>query len=204
MPEEEKKAAKKTPEDWGEIEGVRPPIIKIKKDAVKEPELHYDREERLSMHSASKPKEIRGFFRTFLGFGQGGSRRRGRISPLFPVLLIAVAAIFIIRTMSGSRGGESIAGYGATLRADPYEGSLLVSVSFKPPTRRPAVAPTATVRFILPDTGEELILSGDLAGEAPAIRGKMHYTGKEKSIKAEVRIGSQTKTLTASIRPPSG
>ncbi len=199
---------RKPPEDWGEIEGVKPPVIRIKKDGVvdSDSELHYNREKRLAMGSARKPTPIMGFFRTFLGFGfRGSSRRgRGRFSPLLPVLVIAIAVVFVVKFSGRSPSPAGIAGYGAVLRADPFESSLLVSVSFTPPAKAPAVPQSATVRFQLPDTKEELIVSGELSGDAPAIRAKMHYTGKEKTITAEVRIGDQVKTLSASIRRPSG
>jgi hypothetical protein len=191
------------PEEWGEIEGIRPPIIHVKKGADVGTDYYYDKQKRLALASAPQPREIKGIFRTFLQMGRGRTPRRGGISVLFPVLIIALAAIVIFRFTGRTDGQDSISGYRAVLRADPYDSSLLVSVSLTPPARSSGDG-SVTVRFSLPDTGEELIVSSALAGELPVVRGKMHYTGKEKSVRAEVRIAGQSKTLVTSIRAPAG
>ncbi len=187
-----------------------PPILRIKRGAEIDKEYHYDRERRLSMPSASHPGEIRGFFRTFLNFG-GGARgsRRGVISSLLPVLIIVLAAIMVFRFVGRPADQAAISRFSVTLRASPYKDSLQVSVSFAPRTggARPApsepVPATATVRFILPDTGQELIVSDPVVEEGFVLRGRMQYTGKEKSLKAEIRVGKETKTLSTAVRPPA-
>jgi hypothetical protein len=188
---------------------MKPPQMKVKKDAVRDVVFHYSREKRLAMASAPKgPRSVSGgFFRGFF--------RRGRLPSLLPLLVIALVVVlgfkFIVPRSSSS---AVLSGYEAVLRASLYADALLVSVTFTPAagTRRNAGStsgsaagggpPTASVSFALPDTGERLLLSEAL-GEGPStMRGKMRYIGKERKLTAEVRLGGKAASLSLGLKKP--
>ncbi len=167
---------------------MKPPVLKVKKDADQEVVFHYSRDERLSRVSAPRgpSSQPRGFLR--------GLFRRGRVPAFLPLLVVIIALILVARGGFRSPGRAVIAGWEAVLRASPYEDSLLVSVTFlpEPGTPLPAEPPVASVVFVLPDTGERLLLSEGLGQGPSTIRGRMRYTGKEKKLTAEVRLSGQT------------
>ncbi len=177
------------PDDFEE----KPPILHIKKDAEKDVEFYYSREKRLMMESAPKSREIKGFFSGL--FRRGGRGGRG-LSPLFPVFIAALAIVLVFRFAPQPAHRAEIAGFQAVLRASIYGDSLLVSVSFDrgqgPDTR---TAENAFVRFMLPDTREELLVSQQLSEDVTVLRGSMPYSGGEKRILAEVRVAGTAKTL---------
>ncbi len=179
----------------------KPPILHIKKDAERDVEFHYSREKRLLMESAPKPREIKGFLSGL--FRRGGRGGRG-LSPLFPVFIAGLAIVLVFRFAPQPANRAEIAGFQAVLRASIYGDSLLVSVSFtrgKESGHGPdtPTAENAFVRFMLSDTGEELLVSQELSEDVTVLRGSMPYSGKEKKIIAEVSIGGTAKTLTLKL-----
>jgi hypothetical protein len=177
---------------------MKPPELKVKKDAERDVVFHYSREERLAMASAPRgPKTVSGdFFRGFF--------RRGRLPFLLPLLLVALAIVVLPRLVARSSSRATLSGYEAVLRVSPYADALLVSVTFTPGTgqKRPAEAPTASVTFDLPDTGERLLLS-EVLGDGPStIRGKMKYIGKERKLTAQVRVGEKAASLSLGLKKP--
>ncbi len=52
---------------------------------------------------------------------------------------------------------------------------------------------------MIPDTGEELLVSQELSEDVTVLRGSMPYTGMEKRIIAEVRVSGTAKTLTLKL-----
>jgi hypothetical protein len=176
---------------------MKPPLLKVKKDADRDVVFHYSREERLAMASAPKgPKSVSGgFFRGFF--------RRGRLPSLLPLLVVAVVVVLGFRFLvprSSSRA--TIAGYEAVLRASLYADALLVSVTFTPLAGRTSGPAIASLNFVLPDTGERLLLSEELGLEPSTIRGRMRYTGKERKLTAEVRLGGKTAGLSLGLKKP--
>ncbi len=178
---------------------MKPPELKVKKDAERDVVFHYSREERLAMASAPKgPRSVSGgFFRGFF--------RRGRLPSLLPLLVVALVVVvgfkFIVPRSSSS---ATLSGYEAVLRASLYADALLVSVTFTPLAgARSAAGPLdATVSFALPDTGERLLLSEALGDQPSTIRGRMKYIGKERKITAEVRLGGKAASLSLGLKKP--
>lgn len=161
------------------------------------------------MASAPKgPKSVSGgFFRGFF--------RRGRLPSLLPLLVVALVVVVGFKFIAPrSSSSATLSGYQAVLRASLYADALLVSVTFTPAAgaRRTAGSasgspagsgpPTASVSFVLPDTGERLLLSEALGEEPSTIRGKMRYIGKEKKLTAEVRLGGKAASLSLGLKKP--
>jgi hypothetical protein len=192
---------------------VKHPVLRIKKDAETDPVFHYDREKRLRLGSArSAPGSgivflggvFRGFFRGFLGgFRRGSGKGRGR-RRMLPVLLVVLAAVIVMRFIPRTSGRAVVAGQEAVLRATPFQDALLVSVTFTPRGRAggSAAGRETTVLFVLPDTGERLLVSEQL-GEGPStIRGRMRYTGGEKKLTADVRVADAHAGLRIALKKP--
>ena len=172
------------------------PVLTVKKDAERDVVFHYSREERLAMGSAPRGPSTggRGFLRGIL--------RRGRLPIFLPLIAIVIAMLVLASRGQGSAGRAAIAGYVAVLRASPYEDSLLVSVTFTPEKDRTQPLPTASVLFVLPDTGERLLVSEVLEPGPSTIRGRMRYNGKEKKLTAEVRVADRKADLSVGVKKP--
>ena len=185
---------------------MKPPRLKVKKDAERDVVFHYSREERLAMASAPRgPRSASGgFFRGFF--------RRGRLPSLLPLLVVALAVVVLFRVVPRSSSRATLSGYEAVLRASLHADALLVSVTFTPvagPQRTDGSASgspagdgslTATVSFELPDTGERLLLSEALGAGPSTIRGKMRYIGKERKLTAQVRVGEKAASLSLGLK----
>jgi hypothetical protein len=170
------------------------PILRIKKQAVVGPEYRYKREERLAHRTApQEPREIKGFFRGLYRRG----RRRGGLGSILIVILVVLAAVFVFRFAGQDPNRAELAGFQAVLRATVIKDSLSVSVTFDPSGGDAALV---VVRFLLPETGESLIVSRILPPEGDVFRGIMGYSGKEKKLSAEVRIGDSARTLNVEIQ----
>jgi|GEM_PF-2736874 len=145
----------------------------------------------------------------------GSPRRRGRFTYL-PLLILALALVFVFRVMPRpATNRAALMGWDVALRAMPYggagsggggqESALLVSVTFID-RARPAgdlnggQALRAAVRFLLPDTGEELSLSEDLVKSPTTLHGQMRYTERVRKVLATVRVGAETRTLSLAAR----
>lgn len=183
------------------------PVLRIKKDAEKDPVFYYEREKRLTRASAlRKPSSpgmglLGGFFRGFFQAFRGRGKMR-RI--LLPALLVVLAAVILPRLIPRTSGRAVVAGQEAVLRATPFQDALLVSVTFTARVRSaPAAAGReASVLFVLPDTGESLLVTGQL-GEGPStIRGRMRYTGVEKKLTADVRVANARAGLRVELKKP--
>jgi hypothetical protein len=131
--------------------------------------------------------------------------RRGRLT-FFPLLVLAIALVFVFRIIPRApMNRATLMGWDAVLRAMPYGEVVLVSVTFIEKghpgadlSGRPA--PRAAVRFLLPDTGEQLSLSEDLVKSPTTLRGQMPYTVSVRRVLATVSIGTETRTLSLAAR----
>jgi hypothetical protein len=175
---------------------VKHPVLKVKKDAEKDVVFHSSREQRLALPSAPRgPSSVSG------GFFRGFFRRGGRLPSLLPVLLMVLAAAVLLPRLMRTSSRATIAGYEAVLRASPYQDALLVSVTFASASGRKqaAPAPEVSVAFVLPDTGERLLVSELLEPGPSTLRGKMRYNGSEKKLTAMVRIGANQAVLSLGL-----
>jgi hypothetical protein len=168
------------------------PVLSIKKGA----QTYDDNEaDHLTRPPAPRPSGGRG----------RPSGRLGRMTFL-PLLVLALALVVVARVLPRAPTNRAvIAGWDATLRAVPYHDTLLVSVTFVQESSATATAPSedaplAAVRIVLPDTGQEISLSGILGKSPITLRGQMEYSERVKKVQAEVRIGEEQKTLRLSSR----
>jgi hypothetical protein len=137
-------------------------------------------------------------------------RRRGRYAYL-PLLILALALAFVFRVLPRpATNRAALMGWDVLLRAVPYRGAgsvggdpepvLLVSVTFIEKAQpgaelRSSQALPAVVRFLLPDTGEQLSVSGDLVKSPITLHGQMPYTDRVRKVLATVSVGAETRTL---------
>ncbi len=180
----------------------KPPILRIKKDAIVDREYHYKREERLGHRSApQEPREMKGFLR---GLFRRGGRRRGGLGSILVVILVVLAAVTVFRFGGQRSDTAEIGGYKAALRALPIMDSLSVSVTFDQVQkgRSPETAPLAVVRFVLPESGESLVVSRILPLEGDVFRGKMSYSGRSIKLTAEVQVNGAKRNLSVDIPAP--
>jgi hypothetical protein len=133
---------------------------------------------------------------------------RGRLT-LLPILVLLLALAVVFRVLPRTPTNRAlIGGWNTTLHATPYEGELLVAVTFikdgLPGVVSPAAdGPQAAVRVLLPDTGEEISFGGVLSKSPITLRGQMTFTTRVKSVRAEVSVGAEKKTLRLSARARS-
>jgi hypothetical protein len=143
--------------------------------------------------------------RGYQGKAPRTSRRRGRMT-LFPLLVLAIALVFVFRLIPRAPTNRAtLGGWDVVLRATPYGEALLVSVTFTQGAASAAAAagrpaPLATVRFILPDTGEHLTLADDIPKSPTTLRARLHYGEGVNKVVATVSVGTDTRTLTLAAR----
>jgi hypothetical protein len=131
------------------------------------------------------------------------ARRRGRLTVL-PLLALALALVVVFRVLPRAQTNRAvIGGWNTTLRASAHQDSLLVSVTFVKEAAAgvPIVdGPQAAVRIVLPDTGQETILTGVLSKSPITLRGQMGYSARVTRVQADVSVGSDRKTLRLTAR----
>lgn len=130
--------------------------------------------------------------------------RRSRGS-LLPILILVLAVIIILRVLPRSTERADINGWHAQLQARVFGDGILVGVGFsKLPGITTDLEPpvTASAAFLLPATGEQLVVSGSLSGQRSALRGRMRYSGSERMLEALVRVGAESRRLFLSLRAP--
>ena len=120
--------------------------------------------------------------------------RRLRLG-IFSLLILAVALLAIVRLMPRAPTDRArILGWDVVLRATAYSDALLVSATFVQAAEG-RIGAEASVRVLLPDTGDRLSLSGALARSPITLRGQLPYTTRVRRVEAEVTVGTETKTL---------
>jgi hypothetical protein len=172
------------------------PVLRIRKGAVT-----YDDNQQEQAAPPRAPQR-----RTTTRTRAGGRRGRMAFLPLL-VLVLALAVVFRVLPRTPTNRA-TIGGWSTTLRATPYQGELLVAVTFikdgLPGVVSPAAdGPQAAVRVLLPDTGEEISFGGVLSKSPITLRGQMTFTTRVKSVRAEVSVGAEKKTLRLSARARS-
>jgi len=136
-------------------------------------------------------------------------RRRGmlfrmRRGSLMPLLILVVLAAVLLRVIPRSASRANLEGWHAALQARVLMDTLEVGVAF---TRLGGVrenandAPaTASVLFVLPDTGEQTEAFGELSGSRVALRTRMRYIASEKVLRAVVNINGELRTLSLPLK----
>jgi hypothetical protein len=172
------------------------PVLHVKKGA---PVYDDSREEREAPRRAAEPVSR---FR----FRAGKRRRRGGLTFL-PLLVLALALVFVFRFIPGKPLNHAVlAGWQAVLRAAPRDGVLLVGVTFirtRPPAApgsaaantAPEPAPIARVSFYCPATGEKQAATEPLVRSPFTIHARMVNGAAVRSVQAEVIIGDQKRFL---------
>lgn len=131
------------------------------------------------------------------------SGRRGRLTFL-PLLVLVLAIVVVLRVVPRVQTNRAvIGGWSTTLHAALYkDDALLVGVTFvkEGPASPIENGPQAEARIVLPDTGQEISLSGILEKSPMTLRGQMEYSPRVKKVQAEVRVGAERKTLTLTAR----
>jgi hypothetical protein len=180
---------------------MKQPILHVKKGA----DLYNDADESGPLPDVGTParqkRPGRGAIRQLL--------RRGG-STFLPLVVIALALLLVFREIPRGPGPRaSILGWDVALRAMPYQGSLLVGVTF---IRRGAEsagyrgagaeAQTATVKFLARETGEGVAATEQLSRSPITLSGRLGDTGKVKTVAAEVAIGAEKTILVATVQQP--
>lgn len=141
--------------------------------------------------------------------GSAGSRRsaaRRRRFPFLPLLALGLGLLVVFRFLPRSPADRAaVGGWEVVLRATPEGNRLIITVAFVQAARSVQGAPSgdapqASARVLLPDTGDRISLSGTLAKSPMTLRGEMPYTTRVRSVKAEVTVGSDSKTLSLTAR----
>ncbi len=133
--------------------------------------------------------------------------RRGRL-PLLPLVALVLALVIVLRVLPrGSTNHAVIGGWNTTLHAAAYQDAILVSVTFVKEGSGAAAGevangPAASVRIVLPDTGQELSLTGVLSRSPITLRGQMDYSAPVRRVQAEVSVDGDRKTLSLTARRP--
>jgi hypothetical protein len=149
--------------------------------------------------------------RTGRGSPRGPRRtiRRGWFTVVL-LVVVGISALLVFRTTPRTSGERAaLAGWEMVLRAMPYEGELLVGVTFVRSAashgQTAGAAPTATVRFLVRETGEGLMLTETLIRSPITAGGRMRYSAGVKSVAAEVTIGAAKAYLAVTVKQsPNG
>ena len=172
------------------------PVLHIKKGV----EVYED------PHAGSEPQPPRPRAPTVRTFPRKPSRspgRRGRLA-FVPLVVVAIVLVVVFRIVPRAPTNRAtMMGWNTVLRAMPYGDMLLVSVTFiqaASPGPNGPPAQKVVVHVLLPETGEQLMLSEDLMRSPTTLRGQMRPTQAVERFLATVSIGNQTRTLTLAAR----
>jgi hypothetical protein len=169
---------------------VKNPVFRIKKGAP----VYDDSQEKPPSPSVTEPAP-RGRARR--------APRRGRLG-LLPLVALVLAAVVVFRVLPRGQANRAvIGGWSTTLRAAAKQEALLVSVTFVkegPGGVSSGAGSAAVVKIVLPDTGQEMSLSGVLSKSPLTLRGEMDYSARVRRVQAEVSVGGDRKTLQLTAR----
>jgi hypothetical protein len=171
------------------------PVLRVKKGTT----TYDDREDRIVAERAAEVREQR---RARKEKKHGVLRLlRIRRGSLLPILILVLIALVILRSLPRSASRANINGWHAVLQARIFEDTLRVGVGFSQLGPR-GPGSLASVLFVLPDTGAQVGAEGVLQEPRAALRARMHYTGREKTLRAIVTIDGQSRTLSLSLPGP--
>jgi hypothetical protein len=136
----------------------------------------------------------------------GSRRRRGGLTFL-PLLVLALALVFVFRVMPRKPPNTAtLAGWDLVLRAAPHEGALLVGVTFtRSVVRRvfirseatpvPEPPQAAVVTFSSPQTAEKRVVTDSLVRSPFTVHARMLDEPPVNMMQAEVDVGGQKRLL---------
>jgi len=167
----------------------RSPRLVVRRDAHRELEFRYDREERLDRGTAPRRTSPTGSF---------FKNRTHRVLLLNVALLVAVALVGM-RLLAGPADHARIGPFAARLQALPYESTVYVTLSLRY-TGRPGSAFPAqqlSVRFVLEPGGEEVLKTASLPaspGEEVTLGEALRLAGATR-VRADLQLGDRRRTL---------
>jgi hypothetical protein len=131
------------------------------------------------------------------------ARRRRSALPTAGLLVAAIGVFLVFQQLP--RGGvprAELAGWQATLRATPHEGSLIVGVTFvaragaeAAGSGPQAVPPSADVLVTFTGADERLRLGGALDRSPMTLRGELKLTAAARTVRADVGIDGRRVAL---------
>ena len=178
------------------MSGGEPPVLRVRKDAERDLTYHYDRQKRVALRRQPPLKHRPRGFRRLL--------RGGRL-PVLLILVGVLAVVVALKLIPRDQSSARLAGYELALRAYAYQDALLASVSVTVRPKPGEVASTAVeaaVLFTAPDSGASTEVLQALGKGETIVRGRLPYTGGERRLAAEVRIGAKSVRLAAEVEKP--
>ncbi len=161
----------------------------VRRDAHRELEYRYDREERLARRTAPRGKVSAGSFL---------KSRTYRVM-LLNVALLAAVGFVGLRLLSGPGDRARIGPYTARLEALPYESTVYVTLSLRYAGRAGPAFPAQrfTARFVLEPGGEEVVKTASLPaspGEEVTVGEALPLAGATR-VRADLQLGDRRRTL---------
>jgi hypothetical protein len=165
------------------------PRLVVRRDAHRELEYRYDREERLARGTAPRRATAAGSF----------LKSRTHRVLLLNVALLAAIGFVGLRLLAGPGDHARIGPFAARLEALRYEGTAYVTLSLRFVGRAGQAFPARnlTVRFVLEPGGEEVQKTASLPaspGEEVTIGEALPLAGA-KRVRAELRLGDRQRNL---------
>jgi hypothetical protein len=168
---------------------MKPPILHVKKgveiyDDVRQEEL------RARLKAAAEEAEAR-------------PRRRGvrRGLTFLPLAVIGLALAAALQ-LAWPRDTARFSGWDARLRAVPYGGVVLFSVTFTPRlpgAQQGAGTLTAVVTVPVPDTKSAVNLTGELGSEEVTLRGQFPLPEKSRRVRADIVVGGERRSVSVTL-----
>jgi hypothetical protein len=160
----------------------------VRRDAHRELEFRYDREERLARRTAPRTAPAGSFLRS----------RTHRLL-LMNVALLAALGFVGLRLLSGPGDQARIGPFAARLEAMQYDSTVYVTLSLRYVGRAGTAFPAQrfTARFTLEPGGEEVQKTASLPaspGEEVTVGEALPLAGA-KRVRAELRLGDRQRTL---------
>jgi len=166
------------------------PRLVVRRDAHRELEFRYDREERLARGTS------RGAGGQSAGSGSFLRSRTHRLLMLNVVLILAVALLGLL-LLSSPGDRARIGPFEARLQAMPFEASVYVTLSLRY-AGRPGLQVSGgrfTVRFLLEPGGEAVLKTAALPDQGEVTVGEALPLRSATRVRAELQLGERRRTL---------
>ena len=170
---------------------MKPPVLRVKKGSV--------------IYDDSGARRETAPYRPDLKVTPSRRRiRRRAVGPrasMFPLLIIAAAILLFFWLVPRAQSPRAVvAGWQVTLRATPYEGVLIVGVTFVSRSARLSVpAPETSALVTLTGNPRPIVLSGSLERSPMTLTGRFPAYGAGARLQAQVTIQGSRVTLTAPV-----